>query len=70
MHFGHPFISPPLIYYCVIPPYPCFHLEDNFGNFALNKHQEVQITDQSNKIVVTEEDLKEEGYEQTKRAWT
>ena len=74
MHFGQPFISPPLLYYFNYTPYPyvtaplCYFSNASPETEAPQSPQPEQPD--INKIVVTRDDLIEEGYEQTKKAWT
>ena len=72
MHFGHPFIPPPLLCYYVYPSSPYVPIQPyNFCNFSSEEHQQAENPEErENLIVVNEEDLVGEGYEQTKKAWT
>lgn len=76
MNFGPPFICPPY-YYLLIFPTPIYPSSSN----SFPESKELNITcsaetinfsecSSEEKIIVTKEDLLEEGYEQTKKAWT
>ena len=71
MDFGHPFIAPPLLYYCFYPQYvlPLDTLP-NLAEHCSLVAPGLECQEEGHRIVLTKEDLLEEGYEQTKKAWT
>lgn len=77
MNFGPSFIFPPPhpYYYCLYPPQPFYYpaptisypqFPSQMNALSGNSKNEVE----QRLIQVTEEDLVEEGYEQSKKAWT
>jgi hypothetical protein len=75
MNFG---IASPLFYYCFYPPQGCLATLPILPWEVSECPTEIQphllkideLDEEDNQIIVSKEDLMEEGYEQTKRAWT
>ena len=75
MNIGQTFIPPPLFYYYLYQPIP-FHLQPQeeelprISNENSSTPSSVEKPEEISHLIVTKEDLIEEGYEQTKKAWT
>jgi len=68
MSFGPPIINPPYYYFFFMPT------DLTPSNSAVQSipfpHSQHTALEEDERIIVREEDLIEEGYEQTKKAWT
>lgn len=68
MSFGPPIINPPYFYFFFLPADP---IPSNSVVQSIPIPLSLQsVLEEDERIIVREEDLIAEGYEQTKRAWT
>ncbi len=74
MNFGPPYLLPPYFFMILYPtqsyiPSPNY-APDNLMPDDSNAETKSVFISAEDKIMVTKDDLLEEGYEQTKKAWT